>query len=70
MIFISRKQFEEEVSKRLGKALDDEFNRRHLCTLEERIDKLDFRITRLEDEPKTRNEPTMPDITVVTGNAY
>lgn len=57
MIFISKRQFEEEVSKRLGKAMDDEFHRRQLCRLEERIDKLDFRITRLEDELNMRSKP-------------
>lgn len=57
MIFISRKHFEEEVMQRIGKAMDDEYNRRRLCGLEERIDKLDFRITRFEDELNMRSKP-------------
>ena len=57
MIFISRKRFEEEVMQRIGKAMDDEYNRKRLCSLEERIDKLDFRITRLENGLDMRSNP-------------
>jgi len=57
MIFISRKRFEEEVMQRIGKAMDDEYNRTRLCRLEERIDKLDFRITRIEDGLNMRSKP-------------
>lgn len=57
MIFISRKHFEEEVMQRIGKAMDDEYNRRRLCDLQEQIDKLACRVNQLEYMTGTPSKP-------------
>jgi len=57
MFFISRKRFEEEVMQRIGKAMDDEYHRRRLCNLEERIEKLNCRVNQLEYKTGTPIKP-------------
>lgn len=63
MFFISRKRFEEEVAQRISHAMDDEYNRRRLCGLEERIEKLECRVIQLEYKTETPIKPP------VTGSA-
>lgn len=73
MIFMKRKQFEEEVSRRVGKIMEDERVRRSMGDMDERIWKLQNRVDWLERHVRSMygepsNAKPAPGITTCCGD--